>query len=61
MAKEIKKVEGTVVKVKEKVTVYATGTGKGQYVAKGKELRVHPLLAAKLIKAGKATEKSPKE
>jgi hypothetical protein len=49
---------GEVVKLQEKVTVYATE--KCRYIAKGAEIKVHPLLAKKLIKAGKATEKAQK-
>ena len=60
MIKEEKKEDGKTVKLKEKVTVYATGKGDGKYLPKGKELKIHPLLAEKLIKAGKATEKPPK-
>ena len=53
------------VKVKEKVTVYsvmyATDANKSkQHVAPGEPMEVHPELAKKLIKQGKATEKAPK-
>lgn len=44
----------------DKVTVYATGAGGGHH-AEGEALEVHPLLAKKLLEAGKATEKAPKE
>jgi 2-oxo-4-hydroxy-4-carboxy--5-ureidoimidazoline (OHCU) decarboxylase len=54
MAKESK----NVVKVREKVTVYATGKG-GHYRA-GDVIKAHPELAAKLVRDGKATEKAPK-
>ena len=61
MSKEKKVEKGEVVKVREKVTVYATGAGNGGFLKKGKALNIHPLLAKKLIEAGKATEKQPKE
>lgn len=41
----------------DKVTVWATGTG--GYHKPGKELKIHPRLAEKLIAAGKATDKKP--
>lgn len=46
--------DSNLVRPYDKVTIWATG--KGNHKA-GKELKVHPLLAAKLIAAGKATEK----
>jgi hypothetical protein len=46
------------VKLDEKKTVYSTG--KNRYYAAGDAITAHPLLAEKLIKAGKATEKAPK-
>ena len=57
MAKDKDK-KGTVVKVNEKVAVYATE--KAKYFNVGDEVKAHPELAKKLIKAGKATEKAPK-
>lgn len=43
----------------EKTKVYATGTG--GYHKAGEELEVHPLLAEKLLAAGKATKEAPKD
>ena len=59
MAENKEKSEGKIVKVAQKVTVYATGSGRG-YIKKGEEISVHPLLAAKLVATGKATEKAQK-
>ena len=39
----------------DKVKVYATGTG-GGFHAEGEELELHPMLADKLVAAGKATK-----
>lgn len=50
---------GEVVKLSEKVTVY--GTGKGLYHKAGEMYKVHPLLAEKLIKSGKAAVTAPKK
>lgn len=41
----------------EKTTIWVTGVG--GFHKEGRELKVHPLLAAKLIAAGKATDKKP--
>ena len=60
MVKKKEEPKGEVVKVQEKTTVYATGTGKPQ-VAKGGQMSVHPILAEKLIAAGKATAEAPKK
>ena len=60
--KEKEKPEGRIVKKDERVTVYAksygksTEKGKIEYYPEGAEIKVHPELAKKLIKAGKATE-----
>jgi hypothetical protein len=54
MAEEKKRV----VRVRERVSVYATD--KSKYYRAGDEMKVHPELAKKLVKAGKATEKAPK-
>jgi hypothetical protein len=50
--------KNNVVKVRERVTVYATD--KSKYYRVGDEMSVHPVLAKKLVKAGKAVEKAPK-
>lgn len=52
MAKDTDKKE-EVVKVAEKVTVFATS--KAKHYNEGEEFEVHPELAKSLIKAGKAT------
>jgi hypothetical protein len=54
-----KEVEGTVVRMQDKTTVYATG--KCRHYAAGDAITVHPELAKKLIKAGRATEKAVKQ
>jgi hypothetical protein len=56
MAKE--KTNEGIVDLREKTTVYATE--KSRYHKAGEPIVTHPLLAAKLIKAGKATEKAQK-
>ncbi|MDR1347356.1 MAG: hypothetical protein LBJ63_02850 [Prevotellaceae bacterium] len=43
------------IKLNERVSVY--GTGKVSTFSKGKEFKVHPELARKLVAAGKATDK----
>lgn len=56
MPKEVKKkVEGEVVDLKEKTTVYSTD--KDPHHETGEEMSVHPKVAEKLIKKGLATEK----
>lgn len=57
MAKDTK--TGEVVKLSEKVAVY--GTGKGIYHKAGEMYEVHPLLAGKLVKSGKASMAAPKK
>lgn len=52
MAKDTDKKE-KVVKVNERVTVFATS--KAKHYSEGEALEVHPELAETLIKAGKAT------
>jgi hypothetical protein len=51
--------EEKVIDLQAKKTVYATG--KGKYYQAGDEITVHPILAEKLVKSGKATEKAPKQ
>lgn len=58
MAKDTESKEG-VVKVAEKVTVYATKTA--IHYKEGAAFEVHPLLADKLVEAGKATKTAPKK
>lgn len=58
MSKESDKNEG-VVKLNEKVTVYATS--KAKHYNEGEEFEVHPVLAEKLIQSGKATKTAPKK
>ena len=57
--------EKKVIKMNDKTTVYATGGGVGKsgirHLAAGDEMSVHPELAKKLIKAGKATDKASKQ
>ena len=52
------------VKVNERVTVYATSSfmkNKDAATLKpGKELKIHPVLAARLEKEGRVTRKQPK-
>lgn len=48
-----------IVKVEEKTTVYATD--KSKFYTEGEAIKVHPLLAKKLIKSGKVTDKAPKK
>lgn len=43
-------------KVKPRDLVTVTGTGKSRFLAKGKEVRVHRIAAAKLEKKGFATQ-----
>ena len=43
-------------KVKPKDTVWIVGTGKSKNLRKGVKYNVHTLVAAKLIRLGKATE-----
>ena len=49
----------------DKVVIYATGKGISEngikHCVAGEEMSVHPELAKKLIKAGKATEKAIKQ
>ena len=47
-----------IVKLDEKKTVYATD--KSKHYRAGEAITAHTLLAEKLVKAGKATEKAPK-
>ncbi|MBD8389658.1 hypothetical protein [Dysgonomonas sp. BGC7] len=58
MSKDTDK-KGEVIKLNEKVTVYATD--KSRHYKKGEEIKVHQVLADKLIAAGKATKESPKK
>lgn len=55
MAKKTEESEDKVVKLNEKVTVYATD--KDKHHTKGESYDVHPELAKKLIAAGKASDK----
>lgn len=48
-----------IVKLNEKVTVYATDKSKNY--TEGQEYKAHPILAEKLIKSGKATKTAPKK
>lgn len=57
MAKDTDTKEG-VVKLNEKVTVYATA--KSKHYKEGEEFEVHPILADKLVEAGKATKTASK-
>lgn len=57
MAKDADEKKGSIVKVAEKVTVYMTK--KSKYYTEGTPVDVHPLLAKKLIAAGKASETTP--
>lgn len=54
MVKDTEKKEEVVVKVAEKVTVFATS--KAKHYNEGEGFEVHPELAKSLIKAGKATD-----
>jgi hypothetical protein len=53
------KKDGDGVKPFDTVTIYATK--KAGFIKAGEKWVVHPVLAAKLIASGKATEKSPKK
>jgi hypothetical protein len=50
--------EGKIVKLGEKVTVYATK--KSRTRKEGEKFEVHPLIAEKLINTGKAAKTAPK-
>ncbi len=56
---EGEEVQGTYVDLTEKQTIYATGAA--PYHKEGAEIEVHPLMAAKFIEKGYATEKAPKK
>ena len=47
------------IKTNEKTTVYATS--KSKYLNEGRELKVHPVTAAKMIAKGFATAQAPKK